>query len=195
MTKLLPTLAALALAAAVTLPSALQSPGAESEPRLPVTVLVVRHAEAEPSTADERDPALTEPGAERADALARLLAAADVTHLFASEYRRTRDTLAPLAARTGLAVAPRPARDHAGIAAELRALPPGSIAVVAGHSNTVPALVEALGGRIEGLETHPTHGALLGHDEHDRLFAVTLPGVPGAAPRAIELRYGAPADD
>lgn len=194
MNKRFPKLArALASIALVVAAAQIQNPA--DEPRLPVTVLAVRHAEAAATTPDEPDPGLTAAGAQRARALDRLLAAAGVTHLFSSEYRRTRDTLAPFAERLSLEIEAHPARERDALAATLRALPPGSVALVAGHSNTVPALVAALGGTIEGLEQHPTHGPLLGHDEHGRLFATTLPGGPGTAPRTIELRYGAPTDD
>ncbi len=74
--------------------------------------------------------------------------------------------------------------------ATLRALPPGTVAVVAGHSNTVPALVEGLGGEIDGLVDTPPYGEILGDDEYDRLFMVTLPAGKGTAVKAVELRYG-----
>lgn len=141
------------------------------------TIVLVRHAEKDPAGGD--DPALTPAGEARAALLARSLERSGVTHLFASEYRRTRETLAPLATRTALAVAELPARDLERWLAELRGLPAGALAVVAGHSNTVPALVRGLAGR--GPEA-------IGEDEHDRLFVVTL--AAGCAPALLELRYG-----
>jgi phosphohistidine phosphatase SixA len=158
---------------------------AAAAPPAPVTVFCLRHAE---KGAGEPDPVLSEAGAARAAALARLLGAAGVTHLFASEYQRTRQTLAPLAAARGLEVTVVSARDLPQQVQQLHALPPGAVAVVAGHSNTVPALVEALGGRIENLEPHP-QGPRLGEEQYDRLFAVTRLAAGGPV-STLELRYG-----
>ena len=72
----------------------------------------------------------------------------------------------------------------------LRALPRGSVAVVCGHSNTVPDLVRRLGAEVTGLEEHPRYGEILPHDAYDRLFLVTLSTEPKAATHATEMRYG-----
>ena len=158
----------------------------------PVTVLLVRHAEK--AADDPRDPGLTESGEERARAFARLAGSAGVTHLFATPYRRTRATLAPLARLTGLEVADVSAADAAEVAARLRELAPGSIAVVAGHSNTTPQLVRALGAEPSGLVDGP-YGEMIPEHAYDRLFVVTFaaPGTQGEprAPGLLELRYGA----
>ncbi len=52
----------------------------------------------------------------------------------------------------------------------LRDLPPGSRAVVAGHSNTIPGLVSGLGGQLEGLDDR----GHIPHDDYDRLIHVVL---------------------
>jgi hypothetical protein len=52
--------------------------------------------------------------------------------------------------------------------------------VVVGHSNTVPAIVEALSGR----KVAPISDA-----EYDHLFIVTIP--PDGSPRLIKARFGA----
>jgi broad specificity phosphatase PhoE len=161
----------------------------EDAPEPPVLVVVLRHAEAESSTAGERDPELSEAGAERAAVLARLLGEAGVTHLFASEYQRTQATLAPLADALELEVVVVPARDSAAQVASLRALPPGAVAVVAGHSNTVPTLARELGGEMRDLVEQPGHGTVLPHEAYDRIAQVVLPAGGGAG-RMIELRYG-----
>ncbi len=71
----------------------------------------------------------------------------------------------------------------------LRALPAGAVAVVSGHSDTVPGLVEALSGTLRKPVDAQTGGPMLGHDEYDRLFVVTLPACEGAATKVVELRY------
>lgn len=155
----------------------------------PRTVFFVRHAEK--AQADPADPSLSEAGRERAELLARTLANAGVTHLFATQHRRTALTLEPLAQALELEVTVIDARDGSSQLAALRALPPGAVAVVAGHSNTVPAMVAGLGGALGGL-TDGQHGGVLAEDEYDRLVAVVLPppGATGVDARALDLRYG-----
>lgn len=154
-----------------------------AEPQAPAVVFLVRHAEAGDTHAG--DPALTELGQRRAEALAVLLEHAGVTRLYATEYRRTRETLAPLAARAGLELTVVPGAALAEQVEQLKQLPLGSVAVVAGHSNTLPALVRGLGGRVSG--TEPTeHGEVLPSTAYDRLFVVVL----SAPSRVLELRYG-----
>jgi broad specificity phosphatase PhoE len=148
--------------------------------RYPKTVLVVRHAEK--ATDDPLDPALSEAGEERAVALARLLEDADVSHLYATEFRRTQDTLAPLSVVSGAAVQMVPARDPRALVSAISNLPRGSVVVVAGHSNTVPALVKLLVPERDAFE--------LAESDYDRLYAITLTGDKGPA-TVLSLRYGA----
>lgn len=149
------------------------------------TVVLVRHAEKE-AGGDASDPALSGAGEARAQRLAALLAKAGVTRLVASPYRRTRATLEPLARACGLDVETRPAAPRA-LAQELAQAPPGSVTVVAGHSNTLPALAAALGVRLTGLAAEDSE---LGENEYDRLVVITLPpaGAP-VRPACLELRY------
>lgn len=157
-----------------------------SKLRYPKTVVVVRHAEK--ATDDPRDPTLSEAGVERATDLATLLGASEVTHLFASEYKRTRLTLAPLAALAGADIHVVSARQPEGLVSALHALPRGSVAVVAGHSNTVPDIVARLGGEVRDLvESRGTK--MLDDSSYDRAFVVTLWGQRDAS-SVLELRYG-----
>ena len=174
----------LALPAIWTLLPAQEPVRARPEPR---TVFVLRHAEKDPQ-GDGRDPRLAEKGQARARSLARLLEHARPEHLFASEYQRTQLTLQPLADKLGRKLEALPAKATAELAQRLRALPAGSVSVVAGHSNTVPGLIQALGGRVERLQQ-----GQLGEDEFDRLFVLTLPP-PGLEDAlgvgVVELAYG-----
>lgn len=154
----------------------------------PVTVILVRHAEK--AKDDPRDPSLSEAGLARAVALADLVGKAGVTHLFASEYTRTQRTLAPLAKVSQLEVEVVSARLQPKLLKRLLELEPGSVAVVAGHSNTIPAIASALGATLSNLVETP-RGAMLGDGEYDRLFLLTLPPAvtKGVATKTIELRY------
>src|SRR5690606_41702225 len=102
------------------------------------TYIAVGHAEKE--AAPGPDPALSSEGQARAERLARRLAGEPLVAVYATGYRRTRDTVAPAARRHGLA--PRTHHPHqapAAFAAALRAAHPASTVRVAGHSDTVPA--------------------------------------------------------
>ncbi|MCG3125767.1 MAG: hypothetical protein CHACPFDD_00594 [Phycisphaerae bacterium] len=106
----------------------------------PTIVVALRHAE----KADEtRDAALSERGRQRAETLAWMLEAVPFDALYASEYRRTRDTLAPLAGRRKLEVRSDIAPE--GLAAQIGKAHTGQIVAVCGHSNTVPQLLRTLG--------------------------------------------------
>jgi 2,3-bisphosphoglycerate-dependent phosphoglycerate mutase len=66
-------------------------------------LLLVRHCQ---STGQQADAPLTDDGHTQAYALAERLAAQPIDHLVSSSYRRARETFAPLATRTGLALHP-----------------------------------------------------------------------------------------
>src|SRR5262245_58786206 len=61
----------------------------------PTVVFVVRHAE---TTTDPNDPALSAAGQARAQALAQIVAPAQLAAVLSSQFRRTRETGAPAAA-------------------------------------------------------------------------------------------------
>jgi len=131
-------------------------------------VLMVRHAEK--GDDGTPDPPLSKAGEARASCLATMLTPFAPDHLFATEYRRTQATLGPLAEATGQEIEVHSASDADGWVQLLRDLPSGSRAVVAGHSNTVPGLLQALGGAPSGLNKK----GHLPHEEYDRLVHVML---------------------
>jgi len=178
----------IAATATLALLTAAISPDQDDAPGAGITIMLVRHAETAEDTRGGGDPDLSPAGAARAGDLARLLQHSGATHAFTSEYARTRQTLAPLAAELGLEAREHPAREVESLAATLRELPPGSVVVAAGHSNTVPALALQLGCELPGLEEHPRYGSLLGHDQYDRLFVLHLPAEGRSS--VVELRYG-----
>ena len=160
-------------------------------PRLKATVILVRHTEK--AKDDPRDPDLSEAGRERAEAFARMFEAAGVTGLVHSEYKRTRDTLAPLARERELTSETIPARELDGLIARLAGAKETDVIAVAGHSNTIPAIAARLGVTLRDLtetsmNTRVPEGHLP-HDAYDRVHVLT-PGPKG--PRALELRYGEP---
>ena len=138
---------------------------------------MVRHAETEDD--GTRDPALSARGRDRAERLGARLAPDCPDAVYATPYRRTQETARLVAeACTGEAaevvIVPIGASGVPGYvadaAARVRALPPGSRALVVGHSNTTPQVVNALAGTALGD---------IDHDAYGRLFTVTLGGETG----------------
>ncbi len=105
------------------------------------TVYLVRHAEKAPN--DPKDPDLSDAGRKRAQNLASTLKDAGLTAIYATELKRTQQTAEPLARATGLQVTIVPAAETAALVAQLQEAK-GAVLVV-GHSNTLPAIVKALG--------------------------------------------------
>lgn len=128
----------------------------------PVTVFVVRHAERESA---ESDSPLSAVGRARAERLAEMLKDAGITHAFSTEFARTRETVAPLATRLGLTATVVPGRELTTLISALQGLPPGSRALVAGHSNTI----NQIAGRLSATEI-----PALPETEYDRLYVVTI---------------------
>lgn len=144
----------------------------------PLTVFVVRHAE---KGSENPDPSLTEAGQRRAAALARTLTDTRVTALFASEFKRTQETLAPLAKATGLTPFVVSAGKMDELIGMLRALPAGSRAVVASHSNLVHLIVERLSGQ---------KVPALTDQDYDRMVVAMIQGEGKG--QVVVLRYGEP---
>ncbi len=145
----------------------------------PDVVVLVRHAEK--AIGEESDPELSEQGKVRAEALADALASAGITRIFATQFRRTQLTAAPLAERLGLQIdiveAGAPVSDHvAALAAAVRSQSAGVLVV--GHSNTIPALLRELGG--------PSLANLC-ESSFGHAFVLRLEPKPA---RILHLRYG-----
>ena len=135
-------------------------------------VIVVRHAERADGGAGTaatmttgNDPELSEAGKARAEKLAAMLADAGVVAIYTTEFRRTKDTAAPLAAKIGVKVEPVTSKDVSAVVAKIKSHTTGAVLVV-GHSNTVPQIVKALGGS----------DVKVADDEYDSIFFVAANG-------------------
>ena len=107
----------------------------------PAAYYVVRHLH---TPEGERDPDLTAEGQRQATLLADRLAAAPPAIIYVTRYRRTAMTAAPLAERLGVAPIVYDPADTPALVARVKAGP--LPALIVGHSNTVPDIVEQLGG-------------------------------------------------
>ncbi|QRN94090.1 histidine phosphatase family protein [Archangium violaceum] len=155
-----------------------------SPPSASTVVVLVRHAEKATEGGD--DPALTPAGQQRAEALLQVAGNAGVSAIYATQYRRTRDTAQPLADQVGVPVTVREiktgAQAHASeVAREILSQHQGRTVLVVEHSNTLPSLIEALA----GLRIQP-----IPDTEYDRLMVVVIP--PSGPARLIQSRYGVP---
>lgn len=155
-------------------------PGAE-----PTTIVVVRHAEK--GADDPRDPSLSEAGQARAKSLAAALETAEVAAVYSTQYKRTKETGEPLATKFKLSVTERPvtatnaAKYTELLVREILEKQSGKTVVIVGHSNTVPELVKAFGGKAI---------TPLTEDDYDRLYILMRPATGPA--RLFQTRYGAP---
>jgi broad specificity phosphatase PhoE len=142
------------------------------EDKGPIVVYVVRHAEKEESddpAAGPGDPNLSADGKSRAAALLTELGQTKLTAVFSSQYKRTQQTVEPAAKAQNLEVQKLDAAKVRALVEKIRDLDAGSSALVAGHSNTVPAILQALGVKEQ---------ILLGEDAYGDLFVVTLSDKP-----------------
>jgi len=106
------------------------------------TFVLVRHAE---KAADgTNNPPLTEQGKERSENLASLLGNQQVTALYATPFKRTQETLTPIANQTELTIQSYDPYAKGEWLATLLDKHSGGTVVIAGHSNTIPLLANAL---------------------------------------------------
>jgi broad specificity phosphatase PhoE len=152
-----------------------------AQERAPTTVILVRHAEKAATPGD--DPSLTEAGQARARALMTIARDAGVTAILTTQFARTRETARP--ATEALKVTPEVVRavgsQHAQDAAHAALAHAGGVVLVVGHSNTVPAIIAALGA--------PQPPPIC-DSSYDDLYIVTVPASGPA--RVIHARYGEP---
>lgn len=127
------------------------------------TFILVRHAEK--GTDDPRDPSLNEEGKLRAKKLHHMLSSAEVAAIYSSPYKRTRETVVPLASQLGLEIQEyNPSKNS--FADDIVKNYKGKTVLVSGHSNTVPGLANYLLGekKFEQLD----------ESEYSKIFIVTV---------------------
>jgi phosphohistidine phosphatase SixA len=141
-------------------------------------IVLLRHADPLPNP----DDGLSPDGITRAKLLATMLANSGVTQAYCSDALRTAQTLKPLKSKLGATLTitevDGSAEEHSeAIAQAVEALPAETTVVVVSHSDTVPMIIEKLGG-----------GAVapIGPKQFDKLFILSL---PGASAGPLLLRY------
>lgn len=181
--------------AQITRPASLLHPGQLCAPRLrsllfaglftfaltitamaqPPVIFLVRHAErAAISGHVPSDTGLSAVGRKRAEALAVTLKDAQITTIYTTDYKRTRETAAPLAQSLGIRPEVIPGDDLRPFVVKLKAAR-GNVLVVE-HSNVLPQIINAL-----GISSRVT----VAESDYDNLFLVVL----GKKPKLIRLHY------
>ena len=135
-------------------------------------IFIVRHAEK--ASTGGNDPDLSLQGQKRADALAHILKDSQITSVFVTEFKRTRETAAPTARAAHVSPIVVPANDIGALVEKLRAL--NGNALVVGHGNTIPDLLKAL-----GIATPVS----IPDNDYTEVFAVFV----GDAPELLRLHY------
>ena len=142
--------------AILTMLAAAMLAGCATTPATPAPAFyVMRHLN---TPTGERDPDLLPEGQRLAAALPIRLAAHPPRTIFVSDFHRTRQTAAAVAARWGLTPIVYDPADTPRLVARVRAAT-GPVLIV-GHSNTVPDIVAQLGGTRPAPLTHPDFGDL-----------------------------------
>jgi broad specificity phosphatase PhoE len=144
------------------------------------TIILVRHAEKKIES-NNPDPDLTPAGVERAQQIARVFGDAGINAIYATQYKRTQQTVKPLADRLGLSMNLLNANQTQELVNEIQTAHRGQTIFVAGHSNTVPAIMAALSGE---------PFAEIPDSEYDNLFIVTIYRFGKA--KVTKLKYGNP---
>lgn len=135
------------------------------------TFILVRHAEKD-LTQSTNDPDLSAEGKERGEKLLALLKNADITEIFSTPYKRTMQTVQPLAAGQNIEIKTYEPLNFSVFESLIETNPGGKI-VVAGHSNTIPELLNHL--------TGSQKYKVMGEGEYGRLFIVSVNSIGDAS--------------
>lgn len=141
------------------------------------TVILVRHAEKNLEPKD--DPDLSPEGFARAQEIARVFAGAGINSIYATQYKRTQQTVKPLSDQIGVSVTLLQSNQTDELVQRIQTSLRGQTIFVAGHNNTVPAIVSALSG--DKYSNIP-------ESEFDNLFIVTIYRFGKA--KVVKLKYG-----
>jgi len=147
--------------------------------RRPVTtVIIVRHAE-KIIDPDNNDVDLSEAGRTRAQEIARMFSDTGINAIYATQYKRTQQTVKPLSDKIGVPVTVINSKSTGDLVAQIRAQHSGQTVFIAGHNNSVPEIIVALGG-----PQYP----IIPESEYDNLFVVTIYRTGKA--KVVKMKYG-----
>lgn len=138
------------------------------------TIVLVRHAEKAGPTGDVP---LNAAGQQRAALLAKMLRDLKFTAVYTTEFRRTQETAAPLAAAQNLKPTVLKAQDLDGLLHHLKAAANTDVILVVSHSNLVPTIAEKLAAKIPAMD----------ETDYSRLIIINTSAAPATL---ATLRFG-----
>jgi 2,3-bisphosphoglycerate-dependent phosphoglycerate mutase len=146
------------------------------------TIVLIRHAEKQIGTND--DAPLSPQGEQRATRLAQMFGDAEsfgrVKQIYVSDTRRSQQTAAGLAQRLNLKpVILDPKDSPSEVARRVLRENRGGLAIVVGHSNTIPPLVA----KLSDADQVPR----IGDEEFDTMYVITVPTIGKAS--VLRLKY------
>lgn len=154
------------------------------ESQATTTIIFVRHAEKSPDQPD--DPGLSPAGKRRAQQLSRLMQHVDVDRgvdvIYATQFKRTEETVRPLAIMLGKDILHYDAGDTVSVLNEIKTDHKGQISLVAAHSNTIRPMIEELGGSKQLPD--------IVEDEFDNIYVVVIPWFGKV--KTLRFTYGDP---
>lgn len=143
------------------------------------TFILLRHAE---TTGIGSNPDLNAAGMERASELIRVLKNVSIDEAYSTDYNRTRQTAAPVAADKGLSATLYNPGALAAFSDGVLQKHKGGTVLVVGHSNTTPDLLNVL--------TGTSAYGLIPDTEYDNLFIVSV--LEKGRAQVVHLKYGKP---
>lgn len=143
-------------------------------------VILVRHAEKQAD--QEKDPSLTPAGRLRAIQLDEILRNMPLTALYATPFKRTKETLKPISESREMTIQVIDVKEgiskHVSRGVENIRAEKGNVLVV-GHSNTIPLLIKALGGpEIDDIA----------ETDYESIYLLSLPTVGNVG--LVQTKYG-----
>jgi phosphohistidine phosphatase SixA len=139
------------------------------------TVILVRHADIRETA--QGTAVLSDSGVYRAKALAGWLKSSDLSRIYISDYGPTRETAAPTADVTGVALIEFPADDVRGLVKTVSGLR-GETVLIVGQADTLPRIIEVLAGQ----------NVVVADNDFSGLYIVTDSILTRA--RLLKMRYG-----
>ena len=142
------------------------------------TVIIIRHAEKniEPTNPD---PDLSPAGQARAQELVRMFSPTGVNAIYATQYKRTQQTVKPLADMLGLPATVIDSKKTSDLVNDILTHHRGQTIFVAGHNNTAPEIAAALGGG---------NFPVIPENEFDNMFIVSI--YRSGHAKVVKIKYG-----
>jgi 2,3-bisphosphoglycerate-dependent phosphoglycerate mutase len=144
-----------------------------------LTLILVRHAEKKIVPPENKDPDLSPAGVARAEELRRMFGSTAIGAIYATQYKRTQQTVKPLADKLGLPITQVEAKKTSELVKQIRSRKVGEIIFIAGHNNSVPEIIAAFGG---------PQLPIIPETEYDNLYILIVQS-DGSA-RLLQMKYG-----